>query len=184
MIKLRDDGLVRSIGVSNFTPTHLDRLSTETGVAPLVNQIELHPYFPQPEMRVADEERGVLTQAWRPLGRGGELLAAPPIADAAARHGRTPAQVVLRWHIQLGAVADSEVGHPRADERATFRSSTSSCPRPKWTPSPGSPGVGWGPATPTRTRSSEPGALAVAAFAGHEPGRAVSRAGGERPARR
>ncbi len=104
MIKLRDDGLVRSIGVSNFTPTHLDRLVTETGVAPSVNQIELHPYFPQPEMRVADEERGVLTQAWRPLGRGGELLAAPPIADAAARHGRTPAQVVLRWHIQLGAV--------------------------------------------------------------------------------
>jgi 2,5-diketo-D-gluconate reductase A len=104
MIKLRADGLVRSIGVSNFTAAHLDRLIAETGVAPSVNQIELHPYFPQAQMRAADAERGVLTQAWRPLGKRTDLLEAPPVAAAAARLGRTPAQVVLRWHVQLGVV--------------------------------------------------------------------------------
>jgi diketogulonate reductase-like aldo/keto reductase len=104
MIKLCDDGLVRSIGVSNFTAVHLDRLLDETGVAPSVNQLELHPFFPQSSMRVADDERHVLTQAWRPLGKRTNLLEVPAIADAAERLGRAPAQVVLRWHVQLGVV--------------------------------------------------------------------------------
>lgn len=104
LIKLRDEGLVRSIGVSNFAPAHLDRLLDETGVAPAVNQIELHPFFPQEAMRVADDERHVLTQAWRPLGKRTNLLEVPPIADPAARLGREPAQIVLRWHVQLGVV--------------------------------------------------------------------------------
>jgi 2,5-diketo-D-gluconate reductase A len=103
LIKLRSDGLVRSIGVSNFTAEHLDRLIAETGVAPAVNQIELHPVFPQPQMRAADTARGVLTQSWSPLGRGRGILDAGPVTAAAARLGRSPAQVVLRWHVQLGA---------------------------------------------------------------------------------
>jgi 2,5-diketo-D-gluconate reductase A len=104
MVTLQADGVVRSIGVSNFTAEQIDRLRDETGVAPAVNQIELHPFFPQPEMRAADAERGVLTQSWSPLGRRRGILEAKPVADAAARLDRSPGQVVLRWHVQLGAV--------------------------------------------------------------------------------
>ena len=112
-------------------------------------------------MRVADEERGVLTQAWRPLGRGGELLAAPPIADAAARHGRTPAQVVLRWHVQLGAVPIPKSATPERMASNLRRLRLRAVAGPKWTRSPGSPGAAW-PATPTRTRSSERAVLSGA----------------------
>ncbi|WP_341358187.1 aldo/keto reductase [Georgenia sp. M64] len=103
LIRLREEGLVRSIGVSNFTVDHLDRLITETGVTPAVNQIELHPAFPQEQMRAAHAERGIITQSWSPLGRA-RLLDAPAIVEAAGHHGVTPAQAVLRWHHQLGAV--------------------------------------------------------------------------------
>jgi len=102
LIECRKRGLTRSIGVCNFLPEHLDRLMRETGVAPSVNQIELHPYFPQEEQRRANRARGVLTQAWSPLSRAKELFHEEAIVRIAARLGRTVAQVVLRWHVQLG----------------------------------------------------------------------------------
>ncbi|EFL29748.1 oxidoreductase [Streptomyces viridochromogenes DSM 40736] len=104
MIKLREDGLVRSIGVSNFTAAHIERLEKETGVLPSVNQIELHPFLPQDELRAFHAAKGVLTESWSPLGRGTPLLADPAVARIAEAHGVTPGQVVLRWHTQLGAV--------------------------------------------------------------------------------
>lgn len=104
MIEARERGLVRSIGVSNFLPEYLDELIARTGVAPSVNQIELHPYFNQAEQRAADKARGVLTEAWTPIGKGTALLSEAPIVAAAAKHNRTPAQVVLRWHYQLGVL--------------------------------------------------------------------------------
>ncbi|MET9765095.1 aldo/keto reductase [Streptomyces sp. NPDC006372] len=104
MIKLREDGLVRSIGVSNFTPAHIERLEKETGVLPSVNQIELHPYLPQDELRAFHAAKGVLTESWSPLGRGTPLLGDPAVTRIAEAHGVTPGQVVLRWHTQLGVV--------------------------------------------------------------------------------
>jgi 2,5-diketo-D-gluconate reductase A len=104
MIKLREDGLVRSIGVSNFTPEHIERLEKETGVLPSVNQIELHPFFPQEELRAFHSAKGVLTESWSPLGRGSSLLEDPVVTGIAESLGVTPGQVVLRWHTQLGAV--------------------------------------------------------------------------------
>ncbi|MEU4008879.1 aldo/keto reductase [Streptomyces pseudogriseolus] len=104
MVKLRQDGLVRSIGVSNFTPAHIDRLEKETGVLPSVNQVELHPFFPQEELRAFHADKGVLTESWSPLGRGSRLLDDLAVAAVADAHGVTPAQAVLRWHVQLGAV--------------------------------------------------------------------------------
>lgn len=104
LIECRKRGLTRSIGVSNFLPEHLDRLIAETGVTPSVNQIELHPYFPQAEQRRADRERGVLTQAWSPFMRANALFREETIVGIAARLGRTVAQTILRWHIQLGVV--------------------------------------------------------------------------------
>ncbi|MFH0173543.1 aldo/keto reductase [Streptomyces cacaoi] len=104
MIKLREDGLVRSIGVSNFTAGHIERLEKETGVLPSVNQIELHPFFPQDELRAFHEAKGVRTESWSPLGRGSALLEDPAVVSVAESLGVTPGQVVLRWHVQLGAV--------------------------------------------------------------------------------
>ncbi|WP_405632078.1 aldo/keto reductase [Streptomyces sp. NBC_00016] len=104
MIKLREDGLVRSIGVSNFTAGHIERLEKETGVLPSVNQIELHPLFPQDELRAFHETKGVRTESWSPLGRGSTLLEDPAVVSVAESLGVTPGQVVLRWHLQLGTV--------------------------------------------------------------------------------
>ncbi|MEJ8283225.1 2,5-diketo-D-gluconate reductase A [Curtobacterium sp. PvP017] len=103
-VDLRDSGKVRSIGVSNFTPEHLRRIIDATGVAPAVNQVELHPYFPQAALRKVHQELGIVTESWSPLAVRSELLTEQPITDAAAAHGVTPGQVVLRWHVQLGAV--------------------------------------------------------------------------------
>ncbi|MEG8037139.1 aldo/keto reductase [Sphingomonas sp. LR61] len=103
-VDLRDSGKVRSIGVSNFTPEHLRRIIDATGVAPAVNQVELHLYFPQAELRKVHQELGIVTESWSPLAVRSELLTEQPITDAAAAHGVTPGQVVLRWHVQLGAV--------------------------------------------------------------------------------
>jgi diketogulonate reductase-like aldo/keto reductase len=102
MIRLRDDGLVRSIGVSNFTPEQITRLLAETGVAPAVNQVELHPYFGQPQLRDFDSGHGIATESWSPLGKG--VASNPALAGIALAHGVTASQVVLRWHVQLGAI--------------------------------------------------------------------------------
>ena len=104
LIELRDEGLARSIGVSNFHAEHLDRVIEATGVTPAVNQIELHPRLAQAELRARHAELGIVTEAWSPLAKGGELLDDPIVREVAEAAGRTPAQVVLRWHIQLGNV--------------------------------------------------------------------------------
>ncbi|MDM4762024.1 aldo/keto reductase [Galbitalea sp. SE-J8] len=104
LIAARDRGLVRDIGVCNFLPEHLDALDERTGVLPAVNQIELHPYFPQAEQLAFDAARGILTQAWSPLGRGNDLLSQPAIAAVASAHGATPGQVVLAWAVARGAI--------------------------------------------------------------------------------
>ncbi len=98
---LRDQGRVRSIGVSNFEPEHLTVLVDATGIVPVVNQIELHPRFPQAELREVHAQRGIATEAWAPLGHG-ELLTDPTVTAVAEGSGRTPAQVLIRWHLQLG----------------------------------------------------------------------------------
>ncbi|RRQ25408.1 aldo/keto reductase [Rhodococcus sp. Eu-32] len=112
MIDMQKDGLVKSIGVSNFTEAHLDRIAQETGVLPVVNQVELHPYFPQADLRAYHAEHGIVTESWSPLGRGSELLKLAPIADAAAAHDVSAGQVVLRWHHQLGAVPLPKSSNP------------------------------------------------------------------------
>ena len=101
LVRLRDEGRVRSIGVSNFTMTHLERIIHDTGVVPAVNQIELHPHFQQVELRAFHDENNIITTSWSPLGRGG-ALSDPAIAQIARKHGRTPAQVIIRWHIENG----------------------------------------------------------------------------------
>ncbi|MFI6345540.1 aldo/keto reductase [Streptomyces sp. NPDC050560] len=113
MIELRERGAVRSIGVSNFTPEHLGRLEDETGVLPAVNQVEMHPLFPQDELRAFHAEKGIVTESWSPLGRGGELLDDPAIVEVARAHGVTPGQAVLRWHLQLDAVPIPKSGGGR-----------------------------------------------------------------------
>jgi 2,5-diketo-D-gluconate reductase A len=112
MIEARERGLLRSIGVSNFLPEHIDLLIEKTGVAPSVNQVELHPYFNQAEQRAADRARGVLTEAWTPIGKGTALLQEQAIVTIASKHGRTPAQVVLRWHVQLGVLPIPKSANP------------------------------------------------------------------------
>ncbi|MEQ6900811.1 aldo/keto reductase [Nocardioides sp. YIM 152588] len=104
LVDLRQQGLVRSIGVSNFTEAHLDRIIAETGVTPAVNQIELHPYFPQVAMRAANEARGIQTESWSPMGKRQAPFTEPAVADAAAAHGVTPGQVILRWQLQIGSL--------------------------------------------------------------------------------
>ncbi|NUS43438.1 MAG: aldo/keto reductase [Mycobacteriaceae bacterium] len=102
--KIYADGRARAIGVSNFTADALGRVLTETDVVPAVNQIELSPYLVQGQMRALHAQHGIATEAWSPLGSGKGLLDDPVLADIAARYDRTPAQVVIRWHLQLGNV--------------------------------------------------------------------------------
>jgi 2,5-diketo-D-gluconate reductase A len=102
--KLHADGRVRAIGVSNFEPEHLRRLIAETSVIPAVDQIELHPHLQQHAAREYHAEQGIATEAWSPLGSGKGLLEVPAIVAIAQKHGRSPAQVVLRWHLQLGNI--------------------------------------------------------------------------------
>lgn len=99
------DGRARAVGVSNFRPADLDRLAAVSELVPAVNQIELHPLFPQAELRALHAERGITTEAWSPLGQGKELLTLPEVTAIAAKHGRSAAQVVLRWHLGHGNVA-------------------------------------------------------------------------------
>lgn len=104
MIEARARGLIRSIGVCNFLPEHLLTLERETGVLPSVNQIELHPYFPQDQQLAFDKAHGIVTESWSPLGRGREIMDQPVVQAIAQRLGRSGGQVVLRWHVQRGAV--------------------------------------------------------------------------------
>lgn len=109
------EGRVRAIGVSNFQPAHLDRLLQTAEVVPAVNQVELHPWLQQEELRAKHAGLGIRTEAWSPLGRG-QVLADPVVAACAAEHGRSPAQVILRWHMQLGNIAI-----PKASTEARIR---------------------------------------------------------------
>jgi diketogulonate reductase-like aldo/keto reductase len=102
--KLYADARVRAIGVSNFQIAHLQRLFDETDVVPAINQVELHPLLPQNELRAFHAEHGILTEAWSPLARGGSVLTDPVITAIADRVGKSPAQVILRWHLELGNV--------------------------------------------------------------------------------
>lgn len=102
LVEARERGLVTSIGVSNFTEEHLREIIDATGVVPAVNQIELHPRFPQEQMRAVHAELGIRTESWSPLGKRDAAYDEPAVADAAAAHGVTPAQVILRWQVQLG----------------------------------------------------------------------------------
>ncbi|MGH3413650.1 MAG: aldo/keto reductase [Marmoricola sp.] len=104
LVALQEQGLVTSIGVSNFSEAHLHRIIDDTGVTPAVNQIELHPYFPQPQMRAVHERLGILTESWSPLGKRQAPFDQPPVRRAAERHGASPGRVVLRWQLQLGAL--------------------------------------------------------------------------------
>ncbi|MFK0291219.1 aldo/keto reductase [Streptomyces sp. NPDC090442] len=102
--KIYADGRAKAIGVSNFLPAHLERLLGETSIVPAVNQIELHPQLQQAESRAFHAKHGIATEAWSPLGQGKGLLTDATVARLAEKHGKTPAQVVLRWHLQLGNV--------------------------------------------------------------------------------
>jgi len=105
LIHLRDEGRVTSIGVSNFEPHHLRRIIDETGVVPVLNQIELHPFLQQRTLREVHKDLGILTEAWSPLGQGrADLFSHPTIVGIAARHAATPAQVTLAWHLAIGNV--------------------------------------------------------------------------------
>lgn len=103
LIRLREEGKAKSIGVSNFEGSYIDDLISETGVTPAINQIQLHPRFQQKAMRDKHAKFGVVTESWSPLGQG-KLLSDPVIEEIAARHGKSPAQVIIRWHLDLGLV--------------------------------------------------------------------------------
>ena len=103
LIEAQEAGKTRSIGVSNFQPAHLDRIIDETGVVPVVNQVEVHPYLTNEEVRAANAKHGVLTEAWSPIAQGA-VLDDPTIGEIASAVGRTPAQVTLRWHVQRGDI--------------------------------------------------------------------------------
>lgn len=103
LIRLREEGRARSIGVSNFHEAHLRKIIDETGVIPAINQIELHPWLPQTQLRDIDARLGIKTEAWSPLGSG-QLIDNPVIGEVAAKHGKTPAQVMVRWSLQLGNI--------------------------------------------------------------------------------
>lgn len=104
-------GLVRSIGVCNFLPEHIERLEKETGVLPVVNQIELHPFFNQKAQREYDASKGILTQAWSPLGRASAVLTNDIVTTIAKKYHKSPAQVILRWEIQIGAIPIPKASH-------------------------------------------------------------------------
>jgi 2,5-diketo-D-gluconate reductase A len=111
MQELLAEGRTRAIGVSNFLPEHLDRLAAETSTVPAVNQIEVHPRFPQTEQRADHARRGIVTQSWAPLAMAGDVLRHPPVAGIAGRYGKSPAQVVLRWHVQQGLATIPKSSH-------------------------------------------------------------------------
>lgn len=104
LIEMRDAGLIRTIGVSNFLPEHLQRLAEETGEMPAINQVEMHPYFGQAALRAFHAKHGIQTQAWSPLGRTTDMIQDPVLANVAAKHDVTPVEVVLAWHVHHGSM--------------------------------------------------------------------------------
>jgi len=104
LLRLREEGRVRAVGVCNFHVPHLQRLLDETGELPAINQVELHPYLQQQELREFHAVNGILTEAWSPLASGGDVLTDDTIVGIAEKHGVTPAQAILRWQVQLGVV--------------------------------------------------------------------------------
>lgn len=119
MIDAKKRGLIRSIGVSNFEPEHLDRLINETGVTPAVNQIEVHPYWNNERMLEADKERGIVTEAWSPLGRGSASLKEPIIQKLAKKYNKNVGQIILKWHNQRGIIPvprSTNLVHQRANK--------------------------------------------------------------------
>lgn len=112
MIELQREGRVRSIGVSNFTQAHIERLIDETGITPAINQVESHPWLPQHELRAFHDRHDIVTQAWSPLGRA-RILDDPTIRAIAQTHGVSPAQAVIRWHLQLGGALIPKSTHPQ-----------------------------------------------------------------------
>lgn len=119
LVEARARGLVREIGVSNFLPEHLERIEDATGVRPVVNQIELHPYFPQEEALAYHRERGIITEAWSPVGRARDVVGDPAVNDIATAHGITPVQAVLAWHHSRGSLAIPKAANP-AHQRANL----------------------------------------------------------------
>ncbi|HEX5370097.1 MAG TPA: aldo/keto reductase [Dehalococcoidia bacterium] len=113
MIKLLEDGKVRAIGVSNFKPAHIERLIDTTGVAPHVNQVQFNPYLVREDAQRYDATHGIVTEAWSPIGQGKDLLSDSIIAGIAGAHGKTPAQIVLRWHVQQGLIPIPKSANPR-----------------------------------------------------------------------
>ena len=111
LVALRKQGRAKSIGVSNFLPCHVRRIIDDSGVVPAVNQIEYHPYFRQAELARTCAELGILVEAWAPLGRGA-AMEEPAITKLAAAYGKTPAQIILRWHLDQGRAAIPKTGNP------------------------------------------------------------------------
>ncbi|MED3793836.1 aldo/keto reductase [Niallia alba] len=113
LIDAKKWGLIRSIGVCNFLPEHLERLKKETGVLPSINQVELHPFFSQKEQLAYDKENGIVTESWSPLGRANNVLENETIQQIAGAHGKSISQVILRWHTQLGALPIPKSSSPQ-----------------------------------------------------------------------
>lgn len=110
-IRLQKEGRITSIGVSNFMPEHIDRLVAETGVKPVINQIELHPTFQQAALRAYHQANGIVTQSWSPLGQG-TLMDNPVVTSIASKHGKTPAQILIRWHVDMELVTIPKSANP------------------------------------------------------------------------
>ncbi|GAA2528821.1 aldo/keto reductase [Rarobacter incanus] len=104
LVDLMKDGLIKAVGVSNFLPEHLHAVIDATGVVPVINQIEFHPYFPQIDAIKVHRELGIQTESWSPVGRGNTVASEPIVQQIAAKHGKSPVQVILRWHTQLGTI--------------------------------------------------------------------------------
>ncbi len=124
LIELRKEGRVRSIGVSNFTEQHLQRIIAATGEAPAVNQVEMHPYFQQRSLRSFHDKHGIVTQAWSPLGGSFvKVLEEPVLATLAKKHARTPSEIVLAWHVSCGVSFIPKATSPKhlADNMAAFQ---------------------------------------------------------------
>ncbi|WP_100487823.1 aldo/keto reductase [Sporolactobacillus pectinivorans] len=113
LIDAKKWGLIRSIGVCNFLPEHLERIINETGVTPSVNQVEMHPYFSQEKQRAWDQEHGIITESWSPLGRANHLLHDESIKKIAENHHKSIPQIILRWHFQLGALPLPKSSSPK-----------------------------------------------------------------------